>query len=306
VTEKSHVQLLQSASSEIPNYNMTFWSKIKSAIKYCIYFSIFCTIAAVLSFSLYIGPTLYKEYKLDSPWDPASPTVQATFDRILRRDQFNVYRLTTYNYKSLLRLSDDLDWMRKDLRHSWIYVTGNKTCESSENCERFNAAFDDVVPAYYLNPPANNASMYTLDCDTSPFLCNALAVYPPALIRLESLGFPHCKIFSDPLPRLRCPYGARYIPLPTNKGLARMLGSYRPVDGVPDEKWQLRSLFESTCAHEVYIIQRLLGWVGNGGEPMDASEDFGFFVTMLPVAEVYGKLFSWWLGEGHRAGAEGL
>jgi hypothetical protein len=46
--------------------------------------------------------------------------------------------------------------------------------------------------------------------------------------------------------------------------------------------------------------------VGNGGEPMDASEDFGFFVTMLPVADVYGKLFSWWLGEGHRGGTEDL
>lgn len=287
---------------------MTFFGKIRSAIKYCTYLVIFSVVAAILSFSLYIGPTLYKEYKLDSPWDPASPSVQAVFDRILAPDRFNVYQLTSYNFKSLLRLSDDLDWMRKDLRHTWVYVTGNETCASAEDCERFNAAFDEVVPAYYLNPPANNASMYTLDCDTSPFLCKAWAVAPPALVRLESLGHPHCKIVSDPVPRLRCPYGARYIPLPTNKGLARMLGSYRPIDGIPDEKWQLRSLFESTCAHEVYIIQRLLDYVGNGGEPMDASEDFGFFVTVLPVAKQYGRLFSWWLGEGHRSGnhAEGL
>jgi len=294
--EKQSSKTVQSALLENLFDNMTFWGKIRSLIKYCIYFSVFCTLAAVLSFSLYIGPTLYKEYKLDLPRDPGSSSFQATLDRILRPDQFNTYQLTTYNYKSLLRLSDDLDWMHKDLRHSWIYVTGNETCALGEDCERFDAAFDEVTSAYYLNhPPANNASMYILNCDTSPFLCNAWSVAPPALVRLESLGFPHCKIASDPLPRLRCPFGARYIPLPTNKGLARMLGSYRPVDGVPDEKWQLRSLFESTCAHEVYIIQRLLDWVGNGGEPGDAAEDFGYFVTVLPVADLYGKLFSWWL-----------
>jgi hypothetical protein len=283
---------------------MTFWSKIRSAIKYSIYLSIFSTLTAIISFSLYIGPTLYKEYKLDSPWNSDSPSVQALMDRLVRPNQFNTYQLTTYSYKSLLRLTDDLYWMRKDLRHSWIYATGDKTCPSSEDCARFDAALDEVTPGYYFNPPANNASIYTLNCDTSPFLCQGLAIEPPALIRLESLGFPHCGIVSDPLPRLRCPFGARYIPLPTNKGLAKMLGAYRPVDGVPDEKWQLRSLFESTCAHEVYIIQRSLEYLGNGGEPMQPSEDFGFFVTILP-AEWLGSLFSWWLGEGHRGGDAG-
>lgn len=283
---------------------MTFWSKIRTAIKYCIYLSILSIVAAIVSFSLYIGPTLYKEYKSDSPWDPSSPSMQSSMDRLLHPDRFNIFPLTSYNYKSMLRLTDDLDWMRKDLRHSWIYITGNETCSSSEDCERFDAAFNEVTPAYYLNPPANNASMYTLNCDTSPFLCNAWSVAPPALIRVESLGFPHCKIVSDPLPRLRCPFGARYIPLPTNKGMAVMMGSYRPVDGIPNEKWQLRSLFESTCAHEVYIIHRLLDWVGNGNEPMDAAEDFGYFVTALPVAELYGKMFSWWLGEGNHHGNE--
>jgi hypothetical protein len=281
---------------------MTFWSKIRSAIKYCTYLSIFCIAAAVLSLSLYLVPSLYSEYKLDSPWDEASPSVLASLDRIVRPNQFNVHQLTTYNYKTMLRLTDELDYMRKDLRHTWIYVTGNETCASSEDCERFNIAFDEVTPAYYVNSPANNASIYTLDCDTSPFLCNSWSVAAPALIRLESLGSPHCKIVTDPTLRLNCPYGVRYIPLPTNKGLARMLGSYRPVDGLPDEKWQLRSLFESTCAHEVYIIQRLLDFVGNGGDPINWSEVWGYLVVATPVADVYGKLFSWWLGEGHRGG----
>lgn len=287
-------------SPDVSYCKMTFWSKIRSAIKYSTYLSIFCTITAVLSFSLHVGPTLYKEYKADSPNNEASPLFQATLDNLLRRNQFNVHHLTTYNYKSLLRLTDDLEDMRKDLRHVWIYVTGDKTCDSGEDCERFNAAFDEITPAYYVNAPANNASIFTLDCDTSPFLCDSWAVAPPALTRLESLGFPHCRIVNDPMPRLRCPYGVRYIPLPTNKGLARMLGSYRPVDGLPDEKWQLRSLFESTCAHEVYIIQRLLDFVGNGGDPMSWSEVLGYLVVTTPVADVYGKLFSWWLGEGHR------
>lgn len=194
--------------------------------------------------------------------------------------------------------------MRKDLRHSWIYITGDESCSSKDDCERFNAAFDEVTPAYYVNPPANNASIYTLNCDTSPFVCQAWAATPPALIRLESLGHPHCKVVSDPWPQLRCPFGARYIPLPTNAGLSVMLGSYRPVDGIPDEKWQLRSLFESTCAHEVYIIQRLLEYVGNGGEPMEFSEIFGDLIVGFPIAELYGKLFSWWLGEGHESAGE--
>jgi hypothetical protein len=54
----------------------------------------------------------------------------------------------------------------------------------------------------------------------------------------------------------------------------------------------------------VYIIQRSLEYLGNGGEPMQPSEDFGFFVTVLP-AEWLGSLFSWWLGEGHRGGDAG-
>lgn len=232
------------------------------------------------------------------------PSGQASIDRLLRLERFNVYPITSYTYKNLLRLSDDQNWMRKDLRHSWIYVTGDETCTKKEDCERFDAAFDEVTPAYYVNPPANNASMYTLNCDTSPFLCQAWAATPPALIRLESLGHPHCRIVSDPLPRLRCPFGARYIPLPTNKGLSAMLGSYRPIDGIPDEKWQLRSLFESTCAHEVYIIQRLLEYVGNGGEPMEFSEIFGDLIVGFPIAEQYGRLFSWWLGEGHESAGD--
>jgi hypothetical protein len=280
---------------------MTFWSKIRSVIKYCIYLSILSILVALAALSVYIGPTLYKEYKSDSPWDVNAPTVQAQLDGFLQPDQFNVFPLTTYNFDNMLGLSDDLEWMDNYLRHSWIYITGNESCSSREDCERFDAAFDEVVPAYYLNPPAANASMYTLNCDTSPFLCHAWAVDPPALIRLESLGAPHCKVVMEPLPGLRCPFGARYIPLPTNKGLAVMLGFYRPVDGIPDEKWQLRSLFESTCAHEVYIVQRFLDWIGNGGDPTAPFEEFGFLVTAF-AAEHYGKLFSWWLGEGYRPG----
>lgn len=78
-----------------------------------------------------------------------------------------------------------------------------------------------------------------------------------------------------------------------------MLGSYRPVEGLPDERWQLRSLFESTCAHEVYLIQRLLEYVGNGGEPLEFREIFGDLIAGFPVAEVYGRGFAWWLGEGN-------
>lgn len=283
---------------------MTFWSKLRSAVKYCTYLSILSTIASILSFSLYIGPTLYKEYKSDSPWDANSPSTEAALSRFLYPDQWNTYPLTSYNYKSMLRLSEDQNWMHKDLRHVWIYITGGESCESKESCERFDAAFDEVTSAYYLKPPANNASMFTLDCDTSPFLCSAWAATPPALIRVESPGAPYCRVVSDPLPGLRCPFGTRYIPLPTTTGLSKMLGTYRPVEGLPTENWQLRSLFESTCAHEVYVLQRLLEYVGNGGEPMEFSEIFGDLITGFPIAELYGKVFSWWLGEGHEDGGD--
>jgi hypothetical protein len=279
---------------------MSFWSKIRTAIKYCTYLSIFSTLAALLSLTLYITPTLYAEYKADSPWDPTSPSSEATLARLTAPNRWNLYPLNTYNYKSLLRLSSSQNWIHKDHRHAWIYVTGgNATCASNiEDCARFDSAFDEITPTYYLNPPANNASIFTLNCDASPFLCNAWAATPPALIRVESLGAPHCHVASDPLPRLHCPFGTRYIPLPTGAGLAKMLGTYRPVDGLPDAKWQLRSLFESTCAHEVYVIQRLLEYVGNGGEPLELYEVFGEIITGFPVAELYGKVFSWWLGEG--------
>jgi hypothetical protein len=279
---------------------MSFWSKIRTAIKYCTLLSILSTLTGLLAFSFYITPTLYAEYKADSPYDPSSPSVQASLARLSAPNRWNLHPLTTYNYQSLLRLSSDQNWMRKDLRHAWIYVTGgNKTCSSTnEDCERFNSAFDGITERYYLNPPANNASIFTLNCDTSPFLCNAWAATPPALIRVESLGAPHCQIVHDPVMRLRCPFGTRYIPLPTGAGLAKMLGTYRPVDGLLDAKWQLRSLFESTCAHEVYVIQRLLEYVGNGGEPLELYEVFGEIIAGFPVAELYGKVFSWWLGEG--------
>jgi hypothetical protein len=280
---------------------MSLWSKIRTAIKYCTYLSILSTLAALLSLSLYITPTLYAEYKADSPYDLSSPSGEATMARLSAPNRWNLYPLNTYNFESLLRLSRDQNWMLKDLRHAWIYVTGNATCTSlntTEDCERFDSAFDEITSTYYLNPPANNASIFTLDCDTSPFLCNAWAATPPALIRVESLGHPHCHIASDPWPRLHCPFGTRYIPLPTGAGLAKMLGTYRPVDGLPDAKWQLRSLFESTCAHEVYVIQRLLEYVGNGGEPMELYEVFGEIIAGFPVAKLYGRMFSWWLGEG--------
>jgi hypothetical protein len=259
---------------------MTFWSKIRTAIKYSTYLSLISTITALLSLTLYITPTLYAEYKANSPRDPSSPSSEATLARLTAPNRWNLYSLNTYNYQSLLRLSADQNWIHKDHRHAWIYVTGSQTCTSNiEDCARFNSAFDEITSTYYLNPPANNASIFTLDCDTSPFLCNAWAATPPALIRVESLGAPHCHVKNNPWLRLYCPFGTRYIPLPTGAGLAKMLGTYRPIDGLPDAKWQLRSLFESTCAHEVYVIQRLLEYVGNGGEPM----------------ELFGKVFSWWL-----------
>lgn len=273
---------------------MSFWTKLIALTKWCTGLSIFSTIAALLSLSLYIGPTLYAEYRSDSPNDPSS--VVSALDRILHPDRWNISPLTTYNYKSHLRLSEDQNWMRKDLRHSWVYITGNQTCENKQDCERFDTAFDEVTAQYYLSPPAHNASIFTLNCDTSPFLCDGWAASPPALIRLESLGFPHCGITPDF--RLQCPFGARYIPLPTPNGLTRMLGTYRPVDGLPDERWQLRSLFESTCAHEVYLIQRLLEYVGNGGEPMEFREILGDVIAGFGVADLYGMGFAWWLGEG--------
>lgn len=278
---------------------MSLWTIIRTAIIWCTGLSIFSTIAALLSFSLYVGPTLYQEYKSDSPWDPNSPSVLSTIDRFLHPDQWNVQALTTYNYKSQLRLSADQSFMRKDLRHSWIYITGNETCENPQDCQRFDAAFDEVTASYYLNPPAYNASIFTLNCDTSPFLCNNWAATPPALIRMESLGFPHCAISGF---QLECPFGVRYMPLPTPNGLSKMLGTYQPVRGIPDERWQLRSLFESTCAHEVYIIQRLLKYVGNGGVPEEIEEIFGELIAGFPIAELYGLLFSWWLGEGEVEG----
>ncbi|KAM0715932.1 hypothetical protein Q7P37_008446 [Cladosporium fusiforme] len=274
---------------------MSFLSKVRTLIIWWTGLSIFSTIAAFLSFSLYVGPTLYQEYRIDSPGDPGSASVGSALERLLYPNLWNVHSLNTYNYKELLRLSSDQNFMRKDLRHSWIYVTGNQTCESVEDCERFDRAFDEVIASYYITPPAYNASIFTLNCDISPFLCNGWAATPPALIRMESLGFPHCGISDF---RLHCPFGVRYIPLPTPNGLSRMLGTYNPVDGLPDERWQLRSLFESTCAHEVYLIQRLLEYVGNGGEPEELEEIFGDLIAGYPIAEQYGKLFSWWLGEG--------
>jgi hypothetical protein len=107
-----------------------------------------------------------------------------------------------------------------------------------------------MIPAYYVKPPADNALVFILNCNTSPFLCQGWAATPPALIRMESLGFPHCRISNDPLPSLQCSYGARYIPLPLTKEFTT--GTYRPIDGVPDEKWQLRSLPDATCVHEAY------------------------------------------------------
>jgi len=280
---------------------MTLWSKIRTAIKYTTYLSTLSTITSLLSLTLYIAPTLYREYKADSPWDLTSPSGQAALDRLTDPTRWNLHPINTYSYQSLLRLSPDQNWMHSSERHAWIYVTGKETCSALNNtqaCEDFDAAFDEITPGYYLNPPAHNASIFTLNCDTSPFLCNAWAATPPALIRLESLGHPHCRIASNPWPQLHCPFGARYIPLPTGAGLAKMLGTYRPVDGLPDARWQLRSLFESTCAHEVYVIQRLLEYVGNGGEPMEVSEIFGEIVAGFPVAKLYGRVFSWWLGEG--------
>jgi len=274
---------------------MSFWSKIRSAIKYSTYLSILSTIAALLSLSLYIVPTLYQEYKGDSPREVNSPSATA---HAPDPNLWNFYPLNTYNYESLLRLSSDQTWMYRQQHHAWIYVTGNETCSSSEDCERFNSAFDEITATYHLNPPAHNASIFTLDCDTSPFLCSAWAATPPALIRMESLGGRNCHFAEDPWTRMHCPFGTRYIPLPTGAGMAKMLGTYRPVDGLPDARWQLRSLFESTCAHEVYVIQRLLDYVGNGGEPLELSEVFGQIIAGFPVAKMYGTLFSWWLGEG--------
>jgi hypothetical protein len=97
---------------------MTFWSKIRSVIKYCIYLSILSILVALAALSVYIGPTLYKEYKSDSPWDVNAPTVQAQLDGFLQPDQFNVFPLTTYNFDNMLGLSDDLEWMDNYLRHS--------------------------------------------------------------------------------------------------------------------------------------------------------------------------------------------
>jgi hypothetical protein len=54
----------------------------------------------------------------------------------------------------------------------------------------------------------------------------------------------------------------------------------------------------------VYIIQRSLEYLGNGGEPMQPSEEIGFLITILP-AEWFGNLFSWWLREGHHGGNAG-
>lgn len=269
---------------------MSFWSKIRTLAIWWTALSVLSTLTALLSLTLYITPTLYQEYKTDT-------TDISVLDRFLYPDRWNIQALNTYNYKRQLRLSEDQNFMRKDLRHAWIYVTGNSTCESPQDCERFDAAFDEVVAPYYITPPAHNASIFTLNCDTSPFLCDSWAASPPALIRTESLGFPHCSITSDY--RLKCPFGVRYMPLPTPNGLSRMLGSYRPVEGLPDERWQLRSLFESTCAHEVYLIQRLLEYVGNGGEPLEFREIFGDLIAGFPVAEVYGRGFAWWLGEGN-------
>jgi hypothetical protein len=277
---------------------MTFWARLQLAVRYCTYLSILSNLAAILLFSLYIIPTLYPEYKSDSPLDPTSPSTIATFERFLHPERWNINSITTYNYKAMLRLSDDQNWIRKDHRHSWIYITGNQSCPSKANCERFEAAFDKVIPAFYVKPPADNASVFVLNCDTSPFLCQGWAATPPALIRLESLGFPYCRISNDPLPSLRCSYGARYIPLPSTKELTK--GTYRPVDGVPDEKWQLRSLLDSTCTHEAYSVRRLLEHVGNGGRPMGFSGFLGDLITGYGIAELYGMLFSWWLGEGSR------
>jgi hypothetical protein len=41
-----------------------------------------------------------------------------------------------------------------------------------------------------------------------------------------------------------------------------------------------------------------LEYVGNGGEPLELYEVLGEIIAGFPVAELYGKVFSWWLGEG--------
>lgn len=253
-------------------------------------------IALILCFSAYVVPSLYKEYISDSPWDVTSPSVQAGLDRLLNPGRFNTYQLTTYNYMSMLRLSDDQNWMNKHELHEWIYVTGRESCsEDSGVCEKFDQAFDQIAEKYYLHPPAYNASIYTLDCDHSPLLCAAFSVSPPSLIRLESRGPPHCRIA---FPSLLCAYEARYIPLPTNIGFEKMTGTFQPLGmSLPDEAGQLRALFESSCAHEVYITQRLVTHLGNFGEAEDWGEVVGDLVAGFPVHEWYGWLFSWWLGE---------
>jgi hypothetical protein len=90
----------------------------------------------------------------------------------------------------------------------------------------------------------------------------------------------------------------RFIPLPTQE-FATALGTSRVVDGMPDEMWQLRSLLESTCAHEAYAVRRLLEHVGNGGRPIGFSGILGDLVAGYGVTRLYSKLFFWSLEETH-------
>lgn len=279
----------------------------------------FCTVISTLFvlsltavFLLHTVPPLYQEYKLQRPNDHGSDSLFAQLEQLLFPERFNVNRLNTFNYKHLLHLSSDQFHSTKHNQSYWIYITGNQTCnddldgepesvKSAAPCQRFDAALAEVVAPYYVQGKTslpNNASVFTLNCDISPFLCDAWAVSPPGLVKMESKG--ECGFsFNGMFPQLKCPYAAwfLYLPLsaefyelafPKDKNLLRTL---------PDEKTQLRTLLESSYLHEAGVGHSMMQYVGNGGEVQEFSELLGELVAGFPTADLYSGWFAWWLGE---------
>ena len=280
--------------------------------KCCLFILVTVILSVLLPFVLTLGffahilQPLFVEYAVYPHDDPG-----ATLDYFLSvlTNYTVVQRLTTFNWPTLLSIDDYGEYSTKSGAHSWIFLLGNDSCQdnteafTSEPCRRYTAAFDGLVEGYYVHPErlANNASLFTLDCDFSPFLCDAWHISPPGLVHIvrstsnctlslsEESGSVYTGFDNGPPMWLECPYEARWMPLPLGFDF-----TFSKTRRFPDEKEMLRTMLEEDGLYEVIEAQDRLIGVGNFDGFKDWRQFIGELVVETDIALMMTESFSWW------------
>ena len=86
----------------------------------------------------------------------------------------DIAMLTASQWKNQINLHDKVQ------QRTWVYLTGQKSCQNLEACEIFHNVVSQKYQNVQIKSPTH--SVFMVDCDLDPILCYSWLLTPPALM----------------------------------------------------------------------------------------------------------------------------